>query len=486
MKIGIGKLFRLIILIVWVILFGRLLSRDYFIEKLEIRETQVIQRGLEESFMGIYFANERIGYVKNHFLGNETEGFTLKQEAIMNLNILDKTYPIRMNINAELNDSSLLENFHFNLSSPFYEMQAEGKVIGNEVRYTMNTGKDQISNIVYLNERPFIPTHMRSYLLKNTLEEGKKFKIPYFDPITMSGKESIIEYKGFEKKLFYRKSQIQELHHFVETISGMRISFYLDDKGKVIREVSPTGFVFISEPEFRAKDIVSKGDEILASISIPVIGKLDSISHLSNIRYRLTVPEEGQFDLNQDRQLYNENIMEINKEKIPSLNAITCYGEDNNLSSTPYIQSDHPIIRRLSQDIVKNEENDINKIRILINWVYEYLDKKPVLSIPDALTTLRLKMGDCNEHAALFAALSRSLSIPTRIVAGVTYNDGMFYYHAWNEVCIDDKWISLDTTTNQFPADLTHIKFVQGETSEQVKISALIGKLKIEVLEKKN
>ena len=55
MKIDIGKLFRLIIITVWVILFGRLLSRDYFIEKLEIRETQAIQRGPEEYYMGIYF-----------------------------------------------------------------------------------------------------------------------------------------------------------------------------------------------------------------------------------------------------------------------------------------------------------------------------------------------------------------------------------------------------------------------------------------------
>ena len=483
MNKNIGKLFRLIIIVVWVILFGRLLSRDYFIEKLEIRETKVLQRGIEESYMGIYFTNERIGYVKNHLFDNETSGFTLNQEAILNLNILDKTYPVTMNMNAELDDSSLLKNFQFNLYSPFYKLEAEGEVIGNDVHYSMNTGKDETSNIIQLSERPFIPTHMRSYLLKNDLEEGKKFKIPYFDPITMTGKESIIEYKGLEKKLFYRQSQIQELHHFVEKISGLRMSIYLDNKGKVVREVSPTGFVFISEPEFRAKDIISKGTEILSSISIPVLGKLDSVFDLSSIRYRLTIPEETQFELNQDRQQYNENILVINKETIPSFNAKICYGEDEYLSSTPYVQSRHPIIRRLSQAIVKNEENDVNKIRTLINWVYEYLDKKPVLSIPDAMTTLRLKMGDCNEHAALFAALSRSLLIPTRIVAGVTYNDGMFYYHAWNEVCLDGKWISLDTTINQFPADLTHIKFVQGETSEQIRISALIGKLKIEVLE---
>ena len=104
------------------------------------------------------------------------------------------------------------------------------------------------------------------------------------------------------------------------------------------------------------------------------------------------------------------------------------------------------------------------------------------MSIPDAVTTLHTRVGDCNEHAALFAALSRSVSIPARIAAGVTYHDGKFYYHAWNEICIDGKWISLDTTSNQFPADLTHIKFVEGETIEQVKIGALLGTLTIEIL----
>ena len=58
----------------------------------------------------------------------------------------------------------------------------------------------------------------------------------------------------------------------------------------------------------------------------------------------------------------------------------------------------------------------------------------------------------------------------------------LFRSHAWNEVCLNGEWISLDTTKNQLPADLTHIKFVQGETNEQIKIGALLGRLKIEVL----
>ena len=470
------------ILATWAILFGQLLNRDYFVKTLDIRETQAIQRGREETFMGIYFKQERIGYVKNRMVKKDDGSAVLYQDAVLHLNILETTYPVEMYLQAELTNGSLLENFRFSLSSPFYELNANGSVNDNEVHFTMNTGKDEVSDMIQLTEPPFISTNMRSYLLQNDLKEGEKFKIPYFDPVTMSGKESIIEYKGFKKKLFYKQGHIYMLHHFVETISGIRIHFYLDEKGKVIRETSPAGFVFMSEPEFRATNIIDKGTEVLRSLSVPAIGRLPNISELSSIRYRLDIPDDIEFDLDQDRQTYRDNILVVHKENMSPEQAKVCFGKDSELRSTPYIQSDSPFIFQQAKLIVKSDTNDLEKVMALAKWVYTNLDKKPVLSIPDALSTLRSKVGDCNEHAALFAALSRSLSIPTRVVAGVTYHEGMFYYHAWNEVCLNGEWISLDTTKNQLPADLTHIKFVQGETNEQIKIGALLGRLKIEVL----
>ena len=88
--------------------------------------------------------------------------------------------------------------------------------------------------------------------------------------------------------------------------------------------------------------------------------------------------------------------------------------------------------------------------------------------------------GDCNEHASLFAALARASSIPARLVAGVTYHKNAFFYHAGNEVCLGDQWISIDTTTHQFPADLSHLRFIEGGMQEQVRIGGLLGKLSIE------
>ena len=67
-------------------------------------------------------------------------------------------------------------------------------------------------------------------------------------------------------------------------------------------------------------------------------------------------------------------------------------------------------------------------------WIEKNIKKRPVLSLPDALSTLENRMGDCNEHAVLFAAMARAVYIPAKIEAGVVYLNGRFYYHAWNLV----------------------------------------------------
>jgi transglutaminase/protease-like cytokinesis protein 3 len=95
---------------------------------------------------------------------------------------------------------------------------------------------------------------------------------------------------------------------------------------------------------------------------------------------------------------------------------------------------------------------------------------------------LHTKKGDCNEHTVLFNALARAAGIPARTVVGMVYLRGAFYYHAWSEVWLG-QWISLDSVLDQFPADVTHIKFVEGDIDRQIDILQLIGKLKIEVLE---
>jgi transglutaminase-like putative cysteine protease len=145
------------------------------------------------------------------------------------------------------------------------------------------------------------------------------------------------------------------------------------------------------------------------------------------------------------------------------------------------MQNDAPAITVLAAEITASASNEKEKITSLAHWVYNEIEKRPVIGLPDALTVLATLQGDCNEHSSLLAALARAAGIPTRVVAGVTHLRGAFYYHAWNEACVNHQWISIDSTIGQVPAPLDRLRFIIGDTEEQVRLGGLLGKIEIEI-----
>jgi hypothetical protein len=103
-----------------------------------------------------------------------------------------------------------------------------------------------------------------------------------------------------------------------------------------------------------------------------------------------------------------------------------------------------------------------------------------------ALATLKARSGDSRSHAALYAALARAAGIETRLVFGLVYSPGQgFLFHGWAESYLDG-WVAVDPTLGQIPADLTHIKLVEGDTPEaMVLLAGMIGKLKLTAIEKR-
>nr|MBF0223300.1 transglutaminase domain-containing protein [Desulfobulbaceae bacterium] len=475
-----GTVLRITVVAVTFMLFGHLLSRDYFVESLQVREHQVLARSSGTSFLGVYFKNERIGYVKNYFSVADDGAISLEQEALLQLNILGENHLVQMEGSALLSQTYLLQSFTFQIEAPFYTSNISGSVDGTDIKLTILTGKDEIHDVIHLKSPPFFATNRRAYLLHDDLTVGQKVKIPYFDPISLAGQDTIVEYKGREKILI--NGRVFNLHKFEEVFSGVRVKSWLNDKGEVVKEESPAGFVFLAEPEFKAKNIAEATSEILSAVSIPIEGQLTDVASLNGLRLGIELPEPEVFDLNGDRQSFDGAVLTISKE-VFSEDAQLCTGKAEELAATAYVQAHHPMIGAVVSQTIVGESSGIAKVRKLADWVYSNIEKRPVLGIPDALSVLASRKGDCNEHAALFAALARNAGIPTRIAAGVVYHQGAFYYHAWNEICAGERWISLDTTKNQFPADVSHVKFIEGEIAEQVKIGALLGRLKIRLKE---
>ena len=139
----------------------------------------------------------------------------------------------------------------------------------------------------------------------------------------------------------------------------------------------------------------------------------------------------------------------------------------------------------LSKELTKNDTTKQDRVDRLTNWVYNYLTKKPVVSLSSALEILEAKQGDCSEHTTLFTTLSRSMGIPTKIHIGLVYLQGRFLYHAWPVVYLDGNWIAVDPTLGQTVADATHITLLEGDFNNLNELIPLLGRLTIQIIEQK-
>ncbi|WP_218914985.1 transglutaminase-like domain-containing protein [Desulfurivibrio alkaliphilus] len=503
-------IWRLGILLLWLVLLGLLLGRDYLVEELQLRETAALERDRETSFAGVYFQGERIGFVRSRLTPGAEEEMLLEQEAYLLLNILDEQHPVRLRLTARLDNAHLLQDFDFTLLSPFAETRARGRMEGPDgltLLLELDTPRSGVRRErIALREAPRIATNQRAYLLPPDLSPGDRLRVSYFDPVSLAGHERILEYRGREREVI--EGRIHNLHRFSETFAGMRINVWLNDQGRMVKEQSPAGFVFLAEPEFRATDIPAAGPEILTSVAVPLEGRLPAdLAQRRQMQYRLLLAEEVELDLGQDldliggRQQLTDNLLTIQREQwppppetYPCAPAAPWEGSGGEaqphqrnaqqikaaLAATPHVQSDDPELAALAHRIVAQAQTPADQVAKLAAWVHREMEQRPVMGIPDALSVLESRVGDCNEHATLFAALARAVGLPTRIAAGLVYLDDRFYYHAWNEVCLGEKWYSVDTTLNELPAGLTHIRLVTGETAEMVRLGALLGKLRLQ------
>ena len=214
---------KLTIVICWVILFTLLLKRDVFIDTVSIEEQQILQQAESEEYQSIYFKNDKIGHVLNRYSAGPDSTWLLEQSARMKLRVAGTIQDIELDLLATLTKGNALKSFTFSFRSPFYQMKANGTVTGKNVSYTLETGTNVIRDTQTFNNQPLLATSRRGYLLSEGIREGEKKKIGWFDPFSLTGKESVIEYRGKDAILI--GGRVHNLHRFTESFSGISDAF---------------------------------------------------------------------------------------------------------------------------------------------------------------------------------------------------------------------------------------------------------------------
>ena len=127
------------------------------------------------------------------------------------------------------------------------------------------------------------------------------------------------------------------------------------------------------------------------------------------------------------------------------------------------------------------EKNAFMMARYLTSNLYLTINKMPVSQLLASMDVFETHAGESNEHTVMFASFARAAGLPTRMVGGLIYLKGYFYYHTWPEVWLK-QWVPVDPTMGQFPADVTHIRLMEGDIDKLASLGEIIGKIKIDIM----
>ncbi len=126
------------------------------------------------------------------------------------------------------------------------------------------------------------------------------------------------------------------------------------------------------------------------------------------------------------------------------------------LENREYIPASHPAVIDAAWVAVadvetKREETNVLKaLSYVAGWINQSIALVPWQGYESsALDTLANRSGDSLGQARLFAAMARTLGVPTRVCQGFITHIGRAVNHCWAEAWVNGQWVPVDTTVSR-------------------------------------
>lgn len=480
----------------WVVQMVALVNRAYLQAPASLASDLSRYRS-DAQWRGVYYRGAKVGFTVSQTVPLD-DGFELEEEGQLELTLLGATTAAKMRTTARVDKAFVLRSFAFSLDPGTGPVEVRGRVeprgpgAASGCRLVVEITSSGLTRTETrdLAERPILPLNLGRRLASEGLVSGARHEWLVFDPATLRNAPATLQVGHRE---LVRVGDLPTPAFRVDLeFSGLRTTAWVTDTGEVVREESPLGLLTVREPAERATSMAVpervRADLLRAAAVVPVTKTpIDEPRSVRRLRVRLEGAELSSPDLQGAGQTVVGDTVELRDPQ--TLEAGPADPDAGRYrGAQPLIESDAPEIRAEAEVAVRGVEGQRARAERLVRYVNGLLDKKPTLSLPSAREVLRTKVGDCNEHTALYVAMARALGIPARIAVGLACVRGAFYYHAWAEVYLEEKpgrglWLPVDPTFNQFPADATHVRLARGGLEQQAAILPLIGRLKMTVLD---
>ena len=496
---SITRPFSILLMIAWVAVMAILINRSYLQASTSLA-TDLARYGSAAVWRGVYYRGEKIGFTVSQTVP-KGDGFELEEDGRLQMSLLGATTAATIRTTAHVDKNFTLHAFEFSLDPGTGPVEVRGRIDGRRLSLDVTTPRGTRSEVRELEEPPALSLNISRRLANGGLVAGARYQWTIFDPATLRNSKVNVEVGRRELVRGAGAAPIPAFRVEME-FAGLRTSSWITDTGEVVREESPLGLITVRESADSARAMaVSRRMQVdllqAAAVAPRMRTPIPEPRDVRLMRIRLGGADFSATDLEGGAQHLAGDVLELRDpqglEPERADPDVARY-----LAPEVFIESDAPEIIAEAQKAVNGVSGTRARAERLTRYVNELLDKKPTVSLPSAREVLRTKVGDCNEHTALYVAMARAVGIPARIAVGLVYIHGAFYYHAWPEVYLDEGlraqgsglraegfglWLPVDPTLNEFPANATHLRLARGGLDKQTVILPMMGRLTMEVLD---
>ncbi len=466
------------------------------------------------TYYAVLQQGQQIGFASST-IDTTDGGISVHDYLVADLPIAGELHRATARTEVELTRALRVSRFKMQVDAGLTPIDASGQVLGDTMLVVaVRSSAAQIdTHRVRLDGPILLPTLVPlAVALGEPPKKGARISLPVFDPIALAPRqmhvtidaESIFvvpDSSVFDAQksrwMGARPDTVRAWRLATDSASGASgFRGWVDAQGRLVLATQLLGMTLERRPyevafenwkaDAGKKGAVTADRDIYETTAIA--GNKRLREHLATLRVRLTGADLSGFDVKGYRQRLRGDTLTITREGPSALKG--AYSLPNGARATvmavfldaePLLEVNNPKIAALAKRLRGNDTDPRIVAERINRWVYDSLRKTITIGVPSALATLEARRGDCNEHTQLAVALSRAAGVPARVAAGLAYVDGKFYYHAWPEIWLE-RWVAIDPTFGQFPADAAHLRLTVGGLGRQAELLRLMGPLDIDVV----
>ncbi|CAN1499802.1 Transglutaminase-like [Fimbriimonadaceae bacterium] len=433
------------------------------------------QPSAETQYFGLFAKGQRIGYTSSktsQSTWNNKPAIYTDSTTVMNAELIGAALNLRLDSKTWTSPNGTPFQMRFKVASAGLTQNVEAIFEGKTVRIVVdNIGKKTTSRIP-VPKTGFIIDDPLPLVASGRLKAGESTKFWVLDPMTVSFIENEVKYRG-KVKISTEAGEVTA--DFVEIIDP-RVStkVYLSSKGDLIRAESALGIEIRSLPK---NDALAKPTGLAVDLAdVTRVPVPDPIEDARNLKL-LTLDVEGG-DMNLVKSDEHQSVSKLGEGWRVSIHPVdmvvgatvskaTESDKKSWLNASLHIPATSPKFRALARKITGGTNDLAKATRSIHQYVHTNMKTNAGMGVlRNADQVLGSMEGVCRDHAILTTTLFRAANIPARLVGGMIYSEGAFYYHAWTEIWDGSQWVGVDTTLPEMPISAVHLKLASGNVDK--------------------